>query len=91
LIGLDINMRFGAEDEALISNAIPELIKGHIHGLENGALPVTADLPETIDLPGLPNVGIGTSETFAHIQSSILPNLAQGHAGPRYYGTKARH
>ena len=72
-------------DSAL--NALPQLIKAHLSSLQSNSLPVTANLKSIPTLPYLPATGLGTTKTFEHLQSSILPNLAQGHAGPRYYGT----
>jgi hypothetical protein len=58
----------------------------HFRSLESNALPVTANLTTTPPLASLPLTGLGTEATFAHLQSDIVPHLAQGHTGPRYYG-----
>ena len=74
-------------DFAKAVNSLSELITEHVNSLTSSSLPVTANLTTPPPLPALPNVGLGTSETLNHIRSTILPNLAQGHAGPRYFGT----
>lgn len=70
-------------------HSLPELIRTHTSAVKSNSLPITANLEcnSIPALPYLPAIGLGTAKTFEHIQSTILPNLAQGHAGPRYYGT----
>jgi hypothetical protein len=72
---------------------IPELVKKHLRELDNtsttSTAPVTANLDKPPPLPCLPSHGYGITDTFRHLQSTVLPSLAQGHAGPRYYGTVA--
>jgi hypothetical protein len=70
-----------------VLNALPQVIGIHVSSLLNNSLPTTANVKSIPVLPSLPSTGLGTSKTFEHLESSILPNLAQGHAGPRYYGT----
>lgn len=55
--------------------------------LLSNSTPVTANVKEA-SLPSLPvpPIGVGTERTITHLQHSVVPNLAQGHAGPRYYG-----
>jgi hypothetical protein len=76
-------------DSTILSDALHALSKQvaeHFKSLESDTLPVTTNLTSPPLLPDLPAAGLGTSETFAHLQSTIVPHLAQGHAGPRYYG-----
>ena len=77
------------EDQEFLSciDNLQELVKRHISALESNCLSVTANLDEIPRLPILPKDGLRTVKTLAHIQSSILPKLAEGHSGPRYYGT----
>jgi hypothetical protein len=70
-------------------HTIPELVKKHLQELENRtttSVQVTANLVKPPLLPELPANGFGVTKTFDHLQTTILPSLAQGHAGPRYYG-----
>jgi len=70
-----------------IINTLPELIAQQQRSLNSANVPVTANINgASTDLPEIPSKGLGTFETFNHLQSAILPNLAQGHAGPRYFG-----
>jgi hypothetical protein len=71
-------------DAALLR--ITDLISKHRSSLRDKSLPVTANLTNTPELISLPDKGLGTRSTLDHLETSILPNLAQGHAGPRYYG-----
>ena len=75
------------DDFNTVLNALPQLIKSHLSSVQNNSLPITANVTSIPTLPPLPTTGLGTTKTFEHLQSIILPNLAQGHAGPRYYGT----
>jgi hypothetical protein len=72
---------------------IPEIVKKHLRELDytatTSSVPVTANLDKLPQLPRLPSHGYGISDTFHHLQSTVLPSLAQGHAGPRYYGNIA--
>lgn len=65
----------------------PGLVAEHQTNLQSSSTPVTANLINPPQLPSLPLIGLGTADTIAHLQRTILPNLAQGHAGPRHYGT----
>lgn len=73
--------------------SIPELVKKHLQELDittaSGSVQVTANLDKLPPLPCLPSDGYGITDTFHHLRSTILPSLAQGHAGPRYYGNTA--
>lgn len=74
------------KDFSTLINGLPNIIENHISSLQSNSAPVTANLHEIPSLPSLPSVGLGTAKTFSYLQSTILPSLAQGHAGPRYYG-----
>jgi len=65
---------------------LPTLIKQHRTAISTNSLPITANLASPPTLPTLPTAGLGLEQTFQHLQSSILPHLAQAHSGPRYYG-----
>jgi hypothetical protein len=77
------------EDEGFykVLSEFPGLVTQHRAELRSTSTPVTANLVDPPQLPPLPSIGLGTADTIAHLQRTILPNLAQGHAGPRYYGT----
>ena len=74
------------EDFDYALQRIVGLISQHRSALPNNSLSVTANITTPPDLVALPDKGLGTSATLIHLETSILPNLAQGHAGPRYYG-----
>jgi glutamate/tyrosine decarboxylase-like PLP-dependent enzyme len=73
-------------DFTTILDTLPQVIQTHITSLQSNSLPITANLTTPIRFPPLPTTGLGTSKTWTHL-SSIVPSLAQGHAGARYYGT----
>jgi len=75
------------EDFLAILNSFPQLVQTQLKSLIQLSHPVTANLQTSVSLPALPDTGLGTKGTFEHILKDIIPNLAQGHAGPRYYGT----
>jgi len=74
------------EDFLAILNNLPQLVQTQLKSLVELSHPVTANIQTSLALPALPDTGLGTKTTFEHILSDIIPNLAQGHAGPRYYG-----
>ena len=69
----------------------PGLVTSHQANLQSTSTPVTANLRNPPQLHPIPLTGLGTAETITHLQQTILPNLAQGHAGPHYYGTLSKY